>query len=155
MKREEFERLKEEEKKHLREIRALKQRLKEAQRLQRIGKALQDVRSSGESEAFDESLTEVQRRAAEQEARLELAIDSAAGESPADIPEVDEEALKAARAADFIRQMKVSMGDDQSTSQPPATQPAKEAGESESSDESDEADFEKTIGRMNPREKRK
>ncbi|MGA7306829.1 MAG: hypothetical protein WBW88_18295 [Rhodothermales bacterium] len=157
MKREDFERLKEEEKNHLREIRALKQKLKEAQRMQRIGRALHDIESAGDLEGFEQSLEEVERKALEQEARLDLAIDSAGSEQSADLPEVDEEALKLARAADFIRRMKVSMGEDTGAkSDVSLNDPAPSGEEEESAGASEEkaSDFEKTIGRMTPREKK-
>lgn len=157
MKREDFERLKEEEKNHLREIRALKQKLKEAQRMQRIGRALHDIESAGDLEGFEQSLEEVERKALEQEARLDLAIDSAGSEQSADLPAVDEEALKLARAADFIRRMKVSMGEATGAKPDvPLNDPAQLGEEEESTGASEEkaSDFEKTIGRMTPREKK-
>jgi len=157
MKREDFERLKEEEKKHLREIRALKQRLKEAQRMQRIGRALHDLESAGDLEGFERSLEDVERRALEQEARLDMAIESAGSEPPTELPEVDEEALKLARAADFIRRMKVSLAEGEPAPEPAAPtvdDGTREEGADLPSDEESE-DFEKTIGRMTPREKKK
>ena len=154
MKREDFDRLKDEEKRHLREIQDLKRKLKEAQRMQRIGRALGDVQRAGDLEGFDSSLEEVQRRAAEQEARLDLAATGAESLDTVDLPEIDEEALKRARAADFIKQMKVTMDED------PPSRASSQAGGVEESEEKetespgeDAADFEKTIGRMTPRGK--
>jgi hypothetical protein len=158
MKREDFERLKEEEKKHLREIRELKQKLREAQRLQRIGRAMHDIEHSGELEGFDRSLEEVQRSAAEQEARMELAAQAAAPVEPLDVPEIDEETLQKARAADFIRQMKMSMGKGErlNPAEPaPSDAVEEEKGEEDSPEQRSEEESgpDKTIGRMTPRGK--
>lgn len=160
MKREEFERLKEEEKKHLREMRDLKQKLREAQRLRRIGNALHDIERAGDLEGFDLSLEEVQRKAAEQEARLDLAVDSASPADQIDLPPLDEEALQKARAAEFIQRMKVSMGDSSASEKTGQIQDApKESEEPKRAERSEEeeapSDFEKTIGRMTPRGKGK
>ena len=157
MKREEFERLKEEEKKHLREIRDLKQRLKAAQRIQRIGRALTEIEQAGELEGFDISLEEVQRKAAEQEARLDLVVENAGPIDPVEIEPIDEEALQKARAAEFIKRMKVSMeapGDRAETAQGRTPDQPQEHKASGPVDEPP-VDFEKTIGRMTPRVKGK
>jgi phage shock protein A len=156
MKREDFERLKEDEKKHLREIRALKQRLKEAQRMQRIGRAMHDVQSAGDLDGFEASLEELERKALEQEARLDMAIDSSDTRGTAELPEPDEEALKLARAAAFVQRMKVSMGEKpeiEETKSP--SQSGANEKEGAPSDSEEPGDFEKTIGRMTPREKKK
>lgn len=157
MKREEFERLKEEEKKHLRDIRDLKQKLKAAQRIQRIGKALNEIEHAGELEGFDISLEEVQRKAAEQEARLDLAVDSTGLIDPVEIQPIDEDALQKARAAEFIKRMKVSIedpGNRAETAKAGAPDQPQERKASERADEP-QVDFEKTIGRMTPRGKGK
>ena len=157
MKREEFERLKEEEKKHLREIRDLKQKLKAAQRIQRIGRALTEIEQAGKLEGFDISLEEVQRKAAEQEARLDLVVENAGPIDPVEIEPIDEEALQKARAAEFIKRMKVSMedpGDQAETAQARTPDQPQERKASGPVDEPP-VDFEKTIGRMTPRGKGK
>ena len=157
MKREEFERLKEEEKKHLREIRDLKQKLKAAQRIQRIGRALTEIEQAGELEGFDISLEEVQRKAAEQEARLDLVVDSADPIDPLEIQPIDDEALQKARAAEFIERLKVSMedpGDRAETAQARTPDQQQERKVSGPAGEPS-VDFEKTIGRMTPRGKGK
>lgn len=156
MKREDFERIKEEEKKHLLEIRALKRQLKDAERLQRIGGALQNIQSAGDLEGFDSALEEVQRGAAEQEARLDLAVDSAASLDSVQLSDEDEETLKLARAADFVRQMKTSVGHETAprSAPPPARSEKPESAEPERESLEETPDFEKTIGRMTPRDKR-
>lgn len=157
MKREEFERLKEEEKKHLREIRDLKQKLKAAQRIQRIGSALTEIERAGELEGFDISLEEVQRKAAEQETRLDLAVDSADPIDPVEMQPIDEETLQKARAAEFIKRMKVSMEDPGDRAEAAQVGTRDQPPERKSSKPADEppVDFEKTIGRMTPRDKGK
>lgn len=155
MKREDFERLKEEEKKHLREIRALKQKLKDAQRLQRIGKALQDIESAGDLEGFERSLEEVERKALEQEARLDMAIDSSGSSTPEELPELDEEALRRVRAADFIQRMKVTLGEITESAEESTAPQAEHEQDAADTSKEDPAGLEKTIGRMAPREKKK
>jgi len=156
MKREDFERLKEEEKKHLREIRNLKQQLKDAERLQRIGRALSDIERSGELEGFDSSLEDVQRSAAEQEARLEIAAEGAAETArQIEVSEIDEEALAKARAAEFIRRMKVSMAEGEEPTSPASTASEKSERAAKESVPRAESAPEKTIGRMAPKDKGK
>ena len=157
MKREEFERLKEEEKRHLREIRDLKQKLKAAQRIQRTGSALTEIERAGELEGFDISLEEVQRKAAEQEARLDLAVESADPIGPIEIQPIDEEALQKARAAEFIKRMKVSLEDPGDRAEAAQARVQEQPQERKSSGPADQppVDFEKTIGRMTPRGKGK
>lgn len=157
MKREDFERLKEEEKRHLLEIRALKQQLKDAQRLQRIGEALHDIESAGALVGFDRSLEDVQRDAAEQEARLDLAVGNTGSLESSDLQEEDEETLKMKRAADFVRQMKIATGRSADVAEmtPAGSSAASDPSEGTEEPVADEQSFEKTIGRMTPREKKK
>ena len=111
MKREDFERLKAEEKAHLREIQKLKRRLREAERVRSIGKALSDVEAAGSMDQLDEALTKVKLEALEGEAKLDLAIDSSLGEAAAKSDPAEMEAeLSKARAAELVRHMKISMG---------------------------------------------
>ena len=129
MKREDYERLKEDEKAHLREVRKLKKRLREAERTRSIGKALTDMKSAGSTEDFDDALAKVQLEALEQEARLDVVLESAeeAGVKPAagsDETAADEDSdiaseadalklkddLAKEKAAELVRHMKLSMG---------------------------------------------
>ena len=155
MKREDFERLKEEEKAHLRELRDLKARLKGAQRVQKVGQALHNIEAAGDLEGFDESLEELNRRAAEQEARLDIVVDGVTADDFSAELELDEEAIQKAKAAAFVNQMKVTMGD---TPRPENKEKKVEPSESNEDSVSSEPtttdpDFEKTIGRMTPRSK--
>lgn len=165
MKREDYERLKETEKAHLREIQKLKQRLREAERRRSIGKALHDAEAAGETEAFDEALTRVQLEAAEEQAKLDLAIDSTEETSSSvevpDPSEIEAELTKA-RAAELVRHMKISMGMQESDEVTPAgdeTGRQKSVGKSTKDDDPEpepeapaperpETDVSKTIGRM-------
>ncbi|MFV1980393.1 MAG: hypothetical protein ACC655_04500, partial [Rhodothermia bacterium] len=115
MKREDFERLKEEEKAHLREIQKLKRRLREAERVRSIGKALSDVESAGSMDQLDEALKKVKLEALEGEAKLDIALDSsleATGALKSDPAEMEAE-LSKARAAELVKHMKISMGLDE------------------------------------------
>lgn len=166
MKREEFERLKEEEKAHLREVQKLKQRLREAERVRSIGKALGDVESAGSMDELDEALSKVQLEALEGESRLDMAIESSHNaelDKTPDPAEMEAE-LSKARAAELVRHMKISMGLEERESKPapPADSATVESpsgktvgrehredsppddGDAETSD----SNVDKTIGRM-------
>ena len=111
MKREDFERLKAEEKAHLREIQKLKRRLREVERVRSIGKALSDVEAAGSMDQLDEALTKVKLEVLEGEAKLDVAIDSSLGGAAAQSDPAEMEAdLSKARAAELVRHMKISMG---------------------------------------------
>lgn len=166
MKREEFERLKEEEKAHLREVQRLKQRLREAERVRSIGKALGDVESAGSMDELDEALSKVQLEALEGESRLDLALESSQDaklDKTPDPAEMEAE-LSKARAAELVRHMKISMGlaerdsrpassSDSATVESPAGKSVgrghREDSEPDDSDaETSDSNVEKTIGRM-------
>lgn len=106
---EEFERLKEEEKAHLRQLRALKQTHREAQRKASTVNALNAMRNQALEDETDALTEGVFRDAAVQEARLDLALEGQAPQTgtPTD---VDIEALAKAEAEALVRQMKASMG---------------------------------------------
>ncbi len=146
MKRENFERLKEEEKAHLREIRKLKRRLREAERVRSIGKALSDVRAAGSMDQLDEALTNVKLEALEVEARLDVAVGSSQGEAAAQSDPAEMEAeLSKARAAELVRHMKISMGLEERD-----LRPAGSSGAGSDVDDSSGSEpiAQKTIGRM-------
>src|SRR5690606_41865600 len=74
---EEFERLKEEEKRHLREMRALKQQYREARRKRGLLDALRGL-TNPEAEATHEAvLDRLTRQDVESEARFEVALEDA------------------------------------------------------------------------------
>lgn len=171
MDRKDFEKLKEEEKAHLREIAKLKQRLREARRVRSIGDALNEVESAGSYDDFDESLTKVQLEALENQVRMEMALgDTEASQATPD-PEQFEADLSKARAAELVKHMKVSMGLEEATGAsdesgasdearsvgrsqhgaPPAAASSGGPSEEESDSDLEEQDVSKTIGRMKPR----
>ena len=108
MDKEEFERLKAEEKAHLRKLRALKQQHRDVQRKASSINALNAMRDrdlEDETDALTESLM---RGAATQEARIDLALESQAPQTgPSD---VDREDLAKAEAEALVRQMRAAMG---------------------------------------------
>ena len=106
---EEFERLKNEEKEHLRKIRDLKRTHRDVQQKKRIVDAVRGMRNP-ELEAETDALTDsFQRDAALQEARLDLALE---GQAPVtgNVEDVDRESLAKAEAEALVRQMKAQMG---------------------------------------------
>ena len=105
---EEFERIKAEEKAHLRKLRALKQQHRDAQRKVSTLKAVQGLRDE-KLEAETDALTEkLMRGAATSEARFEIASEGAADAAKA---EADAEALRQAEAAALVQQLKAAAGD--------------------------------------------
>lgn len=163
MKRKDFEKLKEKEKAHLLEIQKLKQRLREAERVRSIGKALDDIESAGSVEELDEALAKVHLEALESEAKLDLILD-ADREAGGD-PELDEAEAEAefsrARAAELVRHMKMSMGlddygkPDDSSGSEAAGKKSVGRDRARQSDVPDDAGAEepgtgKSIGRMKP-----
>lgn len=113
MDRDEFNRLKEEEKAHLRKVRALKQQLREAKRKQGLLGAIQNLDTSGLDEAHEEALRKVAEKNITAEARYELAMEALdeAAKQEADREEMarlEAERQKSA-AADLVQQMKTQM----------------------------------------------
>ena len=106
---EEFERLKNEEKEHLRKLRALKQTHRDVQQKKKIVDAVTGMRNP-ELEAETDDLTQsFYQDAALQEARLDLALE---GQAPVtgNTDDLDKEALAKAQAEALVRQMKAQMG---------------------------------------------
>ncbi len=104
---EEFERLKEEEKAHLRSLRDLKQQHRDVQRKASLLGALRGMDASGLTAATDAGTDALMRDAATQEARLDLAMEGEAARATAD---ADREAMRQATAAELVRQMKADAG---------------------------------------------
>ncbi|MFQ5570471.1 MAG: hypothetical protein ACE5G0_12390 [Rhodothermales bacterium] len=164
---EEYQRIKEAEKEHLRALKKLKQTAHLLQRRKSVNQALENM-VSGSEDAFDthqEMLDKLTIETARQEARLEIALENAALEDeskPADqqasLPvapirspeELDEELLKE-RAKTLIRQMKIQMGNPASSvaETPPPSDRRTDPASPEKPDTPPPADRpEKTIGRM-------
>ena len=140
MDKDEFERIKAEEKAHLRQLRQLKQTHRGAQRVASTADALNKMRNP-ELEAETDAMTDrLMRDAALAEARFELATE---GHAPVtgNADEVDREALAKAEAEALVRQMKAQMG---GGSEPTATEAAQAASEPSAPASA------KTIGRTPP-----
>jgi hypothetical protein len=164
MNREDFEKLKEKEKAHLREIQKLKQRLREAKRVRSIGTALKDVEAAATLDELKDALEKVQLEALEGEAKLDMILDS--GEAAQKEAELDtEEELSKVRAAELVKHMKMSMGLDdygRPDDDPEAPEGVSKSVGRDRSEETDESNDEdeaepdrplgKSIGRMKPRD---
>jgi len=109
----EYERLKEAEKAHLRKVRALKQQLREAQRTERLSEALRGMDTSDLGDEFDEALRAVQQKNLTSEARFEMAMEALDAEERRERQRLELEAFEEEQrkraAADLIRQMKEDM----------------------------------------------
>jgi hypothetical protein len=104
---EEFNRLKEEEKAHLRQLRDLKQQHRDVQRKTSILGALRGMRNPDLEADTDARTEELMRGAITQEARLDLAMEGEAERAAAD---ADRETLRQAEAAELVRQLKADAG---------------------------------------------
>ena len=106
---EEFERLKEEEKAHLRQLRQLKQTHRDSQRMASTAKALGAMRDPDLEARTDDTTDKLMRDAALAEARFDLALE---GHAPVtgNADDLDRQALAKAEAEALVRQMKVQMG---------------------------------------------
>ena len=104
----EFERLKAEEKAHLKKLRDLKGQHRDAQRKASTLKALDAMTDDGLAET-DDATRKLMRDAAQAEARFDLALE---GQAPVtgNADEVDRAALAEAEAQALVHQMKVQMG---------------------------------------------
>ena len=100
---EEFERLKAEEKAHLRKLRALKQQHRDVKRKASTLDALGTMRDAGLEAETDAMTEKLMRGAATQEARLDLAMEDEAARAKA---EADAETLRQAQAADLVASLK-------------------------------------------------
>jgi hypothetical protein len=76
MNSEEYERLKEAEKAHLRKVRALKQQLQEAKKKERLAETIEKLDTSELDEEFDRSLRAVQEKSLTADARFDMAMEA-------------------------------------------------------------------------------
>lgn len=141
---EEFEKLKEAEKEHLRKLKQLKSLAREAERKKRLADAMQGM-TDEKSKLFDEHeklLEQLQQESALQEARMEIALESAAEDvknAPVEPPSAElEEAVRKARAKSLVESMKSQLG---------AAGMATAKSESDDVEEPVEPSVSKTIGR--------
>lgn len=112
---EERERLKEAEKAHLRQLKALKSQYRDAKRKRGLLDALQGMIRPDIDEVHDEMVDKLTRKNIESEARFEIAMENAGidGEDPLDKAvrqEAEREALRKAEADELVRQFKQEMG---------------------------------------------
>ena len=121
---EEFERLKAEEKAHLRQLRDLKGQHRDAQRKASTVNALNAMTRNGLAETGD-ATDKLMRDAAQAEARFDLALE---GQAPVtgNANDLDRETLAQAEAEALVRQMKVQMGAAGDTSSVDTAQAASE-----------------------------
>ena len=117
MDKSEFERIKAEEKAHLRKLRALKQQHRGAQRKVSSLKALQGMATPEQDATHDEFTDKLSRDAAMTEARFEIAAEEAARAAQA---EADAETTRQSEAEALVRQMKAQMGDGPGPATPPS-----------------------------------
>ena len=110
---EEFERLKEEEKRHLREVRALKRKYREAQRKRGILDALRGMTDPDAEATHEEMVDRLNRQNVTAEARFEIAAEEAGASDDAAArraqDEADREAVRKAEAEALVRQMKAEV----------------------------------------------
>lgn len=113
MDRDEFERLKNEEKAHLRKVRALKQQLREATRKKGLLNALKGLDTSSLDGTHEEMLRKLTEKNITSEARFELAMDTLDDAAKQEAAREEMARLEAERqksdAADLVRQMKAQM----------------------------------------------
>ena len=158
---EEYERLKDEEKAHLRKLRDLKHAVRELERKKKLQSTLQDM-SHRSSAMLDEQEKAVERLAQEtalQQARLDVALDASTSADDDPAPELDEE-MRARRARLLVEEIRATLdvpvppdGANRSptpTSRGPSeSMPASEGRGASANPTEDRADRpEKTIGRM-------
>jgi hypothetical protein len=140
---EEFERLKEAEKQHLRQLRALKQQHRETVRKKGILDALKGLVRPDLDEVHDEMVDRLSMKSIESEARFEVAMEetglSEQALQKAAEDEADREALRKAEADSLVRQFKQELTSSGDTAEP-RSRPT----------ESGAAAGTKTIGRVPP-----
>lgn len=161
---EEFEKIKEAEKTHLRKLKQLKDAVRVLERQKKISGAVTDMTSSIE-EKMDEHRQAVERvalDAARAEARLEMALEAADDDVERRSREIDdEETLRKHRAKELIRQMKTvgsedrkrppsDGGRDDARADHPADSPEDNPSDVPDDDPDDPPIPDKTIGRMKP-----
>lgn len=105
----EFERLKAEEKAHLRKLRDLKQTYRGLQSKKSSVDALNAMDSRDLTDETDRLTKDMLREAAQQEARMELALEGQAPQTGA-AEDLDREDLAKAEAEALVKQMRASMG---------------------------------------------
>ena len=155
---EEYERIKQAEKEHLRALKKLKQAARGLSRQQKIRRSLENLTHASDDvlDTHTRLVEELAMETAKQEARLEIALESAAAKDDAAQAEAahqaaDEE-LQKLRAQELVRQMKLEAGggDAQAPNRPARTDlPAGSPTDPKPPPKSDPDSLpEKTLGRM-------
>jgi alanyl-tRNA synthetase len=147
---EEYQRLKEAEKAHLRSLRELKKAVRSASRQTRLADAIEGA-TARPMQALDDHDALIQDLAIEtarNEARLDVALESVSGAQDAEIVAENEEVLRKARAAELVRQLRGQMEAGSSGSDSTTTPAAQE--ETTTTEGPGLPLPEKTIGRMKP-----
>lgn len=150
---EEFNRIKEAEKEHLRKLKALKQAAGRLQRQKSIAQALGNMTQEAQQklEANEAMVEKLAWETAEQEARMEIALDSAKAAAPDETEaakpshEETDEALRKARAEELVRQMKQETRTEQAALD---VQANPDVRSDNAADDSSDVLPDKTIGRM-------
>lgn len=110
---EEFQRLKEAEKAHLRSLQKLKEAARQLRRQQSLTQAVENI-VEGPRRVLDEQealLEQLALDTARSEARLDMAMETLPAETPPALSDEEaEEALRAQRAQALLRQLKQEMG---------------------------------------------
>lgn len=106
MTNEEYQRIKEAEKAHLRQIRELKGKLKSAQQYVKVKGALNEMEkgASAVSETHEEKIQQLRQHNAETEARMEIALENLPPATPSD------EVIQQQNAQALLAQFKAEMG---------------------------------------------
>lgn len=163
MTREEFERIKNAEKEHLRALRKLKETVRGLERQKSVNNALTDLASSTGS-ILDEHTALVEKLSQEtalQEARFEVALESVESDEAAakrqelqdeaDLAKLEEERQQG-RARDLVNQVKIQMGSPDAGGRRPEGTPARDRPRSgDAGAKSDDPMPDKTIGKMRRR----
>lgn len=154
---EEYKRLKEAEKAHLRKLKELKKTAHLLGRRKAVNDALESL-ATGSKEALDvhdEMVDKLTMETIQQEARLEIALENQAMRDAEATPdasartlEASEEVLRKERAKSLVEQMKLQMGTAPETTTPPAPQPKSSETQDEDASSAPPEVPEKTIGRM-------
>ena len=146
---EEYQRLKEAEKEHLRSLRKLKQTVRSLQRQKKLTDAVENVTTKPMDALSDHDalVQELAMETARNEARLDVALESIAHDSAkeAALDAEAEDTLRKAKAAELVRQLRSQVDLDT----PGEASPGAESNPAKAKDSSGSDQLpEQTIGRM-------
>ncbi len=157
---EEYQRIKEAEKEHLRKLKALKRTVRRLERQKKLNQALENITGGRERvlDTHEEMMEQLAMETALSEARLEMALEAEQAVTEAEARAALEEDLQKARARELIRRIKLEVGSPEAAPDPPSRRaktspasPAEAPPEPEPDDPSPPQGLpEKTIGRMKP-----